>query len=89
MKLEKSFIKSENEGKINWDPNGASTYTVVNKDKPNQFGEYGGYRIAPGMLEIIALDRPLCIKIYRDCKYDFPDCAKFDESWTGCQLGFA
>ncbi|OCL04443.1 amine oxidase catalytic domain-containing protein [Glonium stellatum] len=49
MKLEKSFLESENEGKINWDPNGVFTYTVVNKDRPNQFGEYGGYRIAPGI----------------------------------------
>jgi primary-amine oxidase len=47
MKLERSFIENEDQGKINWDANAASTYAVVNKDTPNQFGEYPGYKIYP------------------------------------------
>lgn len=48
MKLEKSFVKNERNSKINWAGNGASSYAVVNKDSPNKYGEYRGYRIAPG-----------------------------------------
>ena len=48
MKVNKTFIESENDSKIMWSPNSASTYAVVNRDKPNKFGEYPGYRISPG-----------------------------------------
>lgn len=48
MKLERTFIASENEGKLNWDNNNAVAYSVVNKDKPNKYGEYRGYKIMPG-----------------------------------------
>ncbi|KXJ85223.1 copper amine oxidase [Microdochium bolleyi] len=47
MKARKSFIATEDDGKINWSPNGGSMYAVVNKDQPNSNGEYPGYRIAP------------------------------------------
>ncbi|WEW60662.1 DUF1965 and Cu_amine_oxid domain-containing protein [Emydomyces testavorans] len=47
MKLEKSFIDSEWHSKINWAPNAATTYSIVNKDARNQYGEYRGYRIVP------------------------------------------
>lgn len=47
MKAKKSFIATEDDSKINWSPNGASMYAVVNKDEPNAFGEYPGYRIWP------------------------------------------
>ena len=47
MKLERSFVASEDQGKIDWSLNGATMYAVVNKDKQNSLGEYPGYRIMP------------------------------------------
>ncbi|EEP80558.1 conserved hypothetical protein [Uncinocarpus reesii 1704] len=47
MKLRKSFVNNERHSKINWSPNSATTYTVVNKDALNKYGEYRGYRISP------------------------------------------
>lgn len=47
MKVNKTFIENEDDSKIMWSPNHASSYAVVNRDKPNKFGEYPGYRIAP------------------------------------------
>ncbi|OAQ58043.1 ATP-dependent DNA helicase PIF1 [Pochonia chlamydosporia 170] len=41
------FVTNEDQGKINWAPNAAAQYSVVNKDKPNKFGEYPGFRIYP------------------------------------------
>lgn len=46
MKLERSLIENEDDGKINWPSNGASIYSVINVDKPNKYGEYPGYRIS-------------------------------------------
>ncbi|KAK2746498.1 hypothetical protein FQN57_003124 [Myotisia sp. PD_48] len=47
MKLEKSFIKNEDESKLNWRENSPDMFAVVNKDTPNKYGEYPGYRIVP------------------------------------------
>lgn len=47
MKADRSFITNEDQGKINWAPNAAAAYAVVNKDEPNEFGEYPGFRIYP------------------------------------------
>jgi primary-amine oxidase len=49
MKAVRSFIETEDEGKINWSPNGGTMYAVVNKDAPNKYGELPGYRIVPGI----------------------------------------
>jgi len=48
MRLERSSVENENEGKINWATNSAAIYVVVNKDQPNKFGSSPGYRIMPG-----------------------------------------
>lgn len=48
MKAKKTFIENENDGMINWSPNSASLIAVVNKDQKNKYGEYPGWRIAPG-----------------------------------------
>lgn len=48
MTFERSFISSENEGKLNWDANNAVTYTVVNKEATTPYGEYHGYKLTPG-----------------------------------------
>ncbi|KAF3067550.1 Membrane primary amine oxidase [Trichoderma lentiforme] len=47
MKIQKSFIQNENEAKINWAPNGAATYAIVNKEARNTLGEYPGYKFSP------------------------------------------
>ncbi|KAH7309874.1 copper amine oxidase [Stachybotrys elegans] len=47
MKVERSFVTNEDQGKINWAPNAAAAYSVVNKDKPNCNGEFPGFRIYP------------------------------------------
>ncbi|KAH7312423.1 copper amine oxidase [Stachybotrys elegans] len=47
MKVNRSFITNEDQGKINWAPNAAAAYSVVNKDKPNAHGEFPGFRIYP------------------------------------------
>ncbi|KAL1876689.1 hypothetical protein Plec18167_005097 [Paecilomyces lecythidis] len=47
MKLERSFVESEDESKLMWPANGGAMYSVVNKDSKNKYGEYRGYRIMP------------------------------------------
>lgn len=47
MKVERSYITNEDQGKINWAPNAAAAYSVVNKDQENEFGEHPGFRIYP------------------------------------------
>lgn len=54
MKLDRSFITSEDQGKLDWAQNGAVMYSVVNKDSPNKFGEYPGWRLMPSMLPIMS-----------------------------------
>lgn len=49
MEIQRSFIKNENQGKINWPANAAAMFAVVNKDAKNPYGEYRGFRIAPGV----------------------------------------
>jgi primary-amine oxidase len=49
MHTEKTFITNEDHSKLDWAPNAASMFVVVNKDAKNPFGEYRGYRIAPGV----------------------------------------
>jgi len=48
MKVQKSFIKNEADSSLTWAPNDAALYAIVNKDTPNRFGEYRGYRIKSG-----------------------------------------
>ncbi|KAF5658677.1 peroxisomal amine oxidase [Fusarium heterosporum] len=47
MKVNRSYVTSEDDGKITWAKNGAASYAVVNKDKLNKFGEAPGYHIFP------------------------------------------
>ena len=48
MKLERTYITSEDDAKLNWDANNAVMYSVVNKDAPNKYGEYRGFKIMRG-----------------------------------------
>lgn len=45
MKLERSFIETEDDGQFNWAPNSQSQVLIVNQDEPNKFGENRGYRL--------------------------------------------
>jgi primary-amine oxidase len=53
MKAERTFVETEDEGKINWSPNGNGIIAVVNKDQKNKYGEYPGWRIAPGEFPLL------------------------------------
>jgi hypothetical protein len=44
MKLERSFIETEDDGRLNWDFNGQTQVIVVNQNETNKYGEYRGYR---------------------------------------------
>lgn len=44
MKLERSFVETEDDGSLNWDFNGQTQVLVVNQNETNQYGEYRGYR---------------------------------------------
>lgn len=48
MKLKRSSIDNEDNGKLNWPKNAAEMYVIMNKDVKNKYGEYPGYRILPG-----------------------------------------
>ena len=45
MKMQREFIKSEDQSQINFAGNGVDFYAVVNKDQPNLYGEYPGWRL--------------------------------------------
>ncbi|KAF1836803.1 amine oxidase catalytic domain-containing protein [Decorospora gaudefroyi] len=45
FKANRSFVANESESCINWHDNDNVMYAVVNKDTPNRFGEYPGYRM--------------------------------------------
>jgi primary-amine oxidase len=47
MMLQRTFLENEDSSRFNWAENAATQVLVVNKDKPNKYGEYRGYRIVP------------------------------------------
>lgn len=51
FKFQREFINTEDEAKLNWDANNAATYSIVNKDAKNKYGEYRGWKIMPGQSE--------------------------------------
>ena len=57
MTFDRSFITSEDEGRLNWDVNNGVMYSVVNKDARNKYGEYRGFKILPGKSTQIRLLR--------------------------------
>jgi primary-amine oxidase len=56
FKAPKSFLHTESS--INWPENDAAMYAFVNKDVPNRFGEYPGYRIkrSAGTIHLTAVN---------------------------------
>ena len=57
MKLDRSFVASEDESNLNFGGNGADFYSIVNKDQPDQYGEYPGWRLLRG-LNLLLTQRP-------------------------------
>ncbi|OAG05511.1 membrane copper amine oxidase [Paraphaeosphaeria sporulosa] len=47
MKLQKSFIESEDESRINFGENALTQVIIVNQNETNKYGENRGYRILP------------------------------------------
>jgi primary-amine oxidase len=47
MQLERSYLKTEDEGKLDWEANSKSMIMVVNKKQTNKYGEERGYRVMP------------------------------------------
>jgi primary-amine oxidase len=45
FKAHRSWIQNESLAQINWAENDNAMYAIVNKDTPNRFGEYPGYRV--------------------------------------------
>ena len=63
MTLERTFIETEDDSKLNWDANNAIMYSVVNKDQVNKYGEYRSYKIFPGTLVPVSLEVSLTLII--------------------------
>jgi primary-amine oxidase len=80
MKLDKSFITHEDVSGIPWAPNDAAIYAIVNKDSPNKYGEYPGYRVKRGNLSPV-----LCLYVTetdrRSCWSNPSDDAKLVRCW--------
>ncbi|KAL9582819.1 MAG: hypothetical protein Q9212_003073 [Teloschistes hypoglaucus] len=47
MTIDRTFLASEDEGKLNWDANNNVMYSVLNKEAVNPYGEYRSYKIMP------------------------------------------
>ncbi|KAI4252160.1 MAG: hypothetical protein LQ352_004444, partial [Teloschistes flavicans] len=47
MTIDRTYLASEDEGKLSWDANNNVMYSVLNKDAVNPYGEYRSYKIMP------------------------------------------
>ncbi|KAF1943394.1 amine oxidase catalytic domain-containing protein [Clathrospora elynae] len=58
FKATRSFMQNESEAGVYWGDNDAINYAIVNRDTPNRFGEYPGYRIKrnAGTIHLTALN---------------------------------
>ena len=45
MKIERSFVRSESDSKLDFSGNAVDFYAIVNTDRPNQYGEFPGWRL--------------------------------------------
>jgi primary-amine oxidase len=52
MRYNISTVETEDGGLLDMPTNGQSMFTIVNKDKPNKWGQPRGYRILPGLSNI-------------------------------------
>jgi primary-amine oxidase len=53
MRYNISDVESEDDGLINLAPNGQTMFAVVNKDRLNEWGVPRGYRILPGLSNVV------------------------------------
>lgn len=72
MKIAKSFIKNERDASLNWAPNDATIFAVVNKGSPNKYGEAPGYRVkrSSGVSHLTIKDSPLAGKAANFAEHD-------------------
>ncbi|KAH7128703.1 copper amine oxidase, partial [Dendryphion nanum] len=72
MKVAKSYIKNEKDSSLNWAPNDAAIYAIVNKGSPNKFGEAPGYRVkrSSGTAHLTIKDSPLAGKAANFATHD-------------------
>jgi len=49
MKLQRKFIESEDDSRINWGENALTQVIITNQNETNKYGELRGYRILPSM----------------------------------------
>lgn len=47
MKLTRSFVEGEDDGRLDWAANAQTQVLVVNQNATNAYGEYRGYRLLP------------------------------------------
>jgi primary-amine oxidase len=47
MKLERSLVETEDDGKFNWGSNNMNQVLIINQDEKNKYGEYRAYRVLP------------------------------------------
>ena len=45
MKIQRSFVQSESDSKLDFSANSVDLYAIVNTDKPNEYGEFPGWRL--------------------------------------------
>lgn len=53
MRYNISDVQTEDDGLIDLPPNGQSMFTVVNKEHTNKWGQARGYRILPGLSNVV------------------------------------
>lgn len=73
MRYNFTELQTEDEGFLNPPANGQSMYTVVNKDKLNQWGEPRSYRIIPGLspVHLPMMNSPFFLKSGQMAKQQF------------------
>lgn len=72
MMLERSMIESEDKGRFNWGPNGATQVHIINQDERNKYGEFRGYRVLPsgGTAHLTVLDSSNLVNSAHWAEYD-------------------
>ncbi|PSR81301.1 copper amine oxidase [Coniella lustricola] len=72
MKLARTFVETEDQGRFNWDANALTQVLVVNQDEKNVFGEMRGYRVLPytGTAHLTVENSSTVVNAARWAEYD-------------------
>lgn len=72
MKLERSFVETEDDSRLNWDSNAQTQVLIVNQDEKNKYGVNRGYRILPsaGTAHLVAKDSSNLVNAAHWAEYD-------------------